>query len=218
MAPHRRHFASRIGRLFLPLSFLAVPVFGFSQSDRALAQASESPSPDRSSPAPEDRSQPRAKALDALFSRLKTIEDADAASLIEQAIWAVWMQTGRHDVDGLMQRAVAAMAIREFQAALGLLDQLVRLAPNHSEGWNKRATVLYLMGDFARSLSDIERVLKLEPRHFGAISGIALIKIAQGDKKAALAAYRRALEIHPFLPGARQMLPALERDVEGSPT
>lgn len=186
----------RIGAIVLALALVAAPAAG------------ESPAPPGTA---------ADAGLDTLFGRLGAARDAATAADIERSIWSAWMMSGRPEVDALMARAVTAMGVGDYAAALEILDRLVELAPTYAEGWNKRATVLYLVGEHARSLADIERVLELEPRHFGAISGIALIRLAQGDMKAALAAYRRALAIHPFLRGALRNLPALERAVEGDP-
>jgi len=220
----RKHVVRLSAPLIVSTGLLAVTAFGPLLPDRAFAKAEDTRAPKNSEtpvPAPGPRpgqgAQAHANTLDSLFARLKTARDPNTAAAIESLIWSLWLQSGRADVDALMQQVVAAIARADYHAALSLLDRLVRMAPNYAEGWNKRATVRYLVGDYARSLADIKRVLELEPRHFGAISGTALIRMAQGDKKAALAAYRRALKIHPFLPGARQAVPELEHEVEGDP-
>ena len=60
-------------------------------------------------------------------------------------------------------------------------------------------------------------MLRREPRHFGALAGMAMIALAQGRHAAALAAYRRALKVNPFLKERLEIIPALERKVEGQP-
>jgi tetratricopeptide (TPR) repeat protein len=155
------------------------------------------------------------EVLNALFLRLRDAEDERSAQLIEQAVWQVWLQSGSETVDLLMQQSIKALNDEQQDAALGILDAIVELAPDYAEGWNKRATVLFLMQRFHESMRDIVRVLELEPRHFGALSGIGLIRRSLGDKQEALAAFRQALEIHPYLPGAREAIEELSEEVDG---
>ena len=132
-------------------------------------------------------------------------------------IWKLWLQSGRPEMDALMEQAVVLMGNGLPALAMPVLDDIVARAPDWAEGWNKRATVLYLLGEHDRSLADIERVLALEPRHFGALAGIGLIRIAKGENRAALAAFRRALAINPFLKERFGLIPALEREVGEKP-
>ncbi len=166
-------------------------------------------------PSPEELAQQRESILDSLLQQLSTARDEETAKRLEHAIWQLWMRSGSPTVDVLMQQAMKAVNGGRTDAALGILDSVVELAPDYAEGWNRRATVLYLRREFDASLRDIARTLELEPRHFGALSGMGLIKRATGDDKGALAAFRQALKIHPFLPAARDGVRALTEKVEG---
>lgn len=153
--------------------------------------------------------------LSSLFGRLKKSEDAENARILEGAIWKMWLKSGSPTIDLLMEQVVRSMGRGEYERTLKLLDRIVELAPDFSEGWNKRATVLYLIGKFQASLEDIERVLELEPRHFGAMSGMGLVLQRLGDKKGALHAFRQALSVHPHLPTAKLAVKTLQKEVEG---
>ena len=159
----------------------------------------------------------RADKLDQLFKDLKASTDQAAADAIVLEIWRLWGQSGRPEVDRLLGEAVDHMRSGQNERALAILDQVVGMAPEFAEGWNKRATVLYMLDEHDRSLADIGRVLELEPRHFGAIAGAGLIAIARNQWKAALAAFRRALAVNPFLYERNELIPALEKKVEGDP-
>lgn len=159
----------------------------------------------------------RAVRLDALFSRLASTDDADEADTIVEEIWRVWLQSGRPEIDDLMQKALTLLQAGEPRQAVSLLDAIVERAPEWAEGWNKRATVLYVLDEYDRSLADIDKVLALEPRHFGALAGRGLIHIAREDYRAALDDYRRARAVNPFLQGAAEMIPALERRIGERP-
>jgi len=200
---------------------LAAIALGFALTP---ALAAEPPSgdpnaavPRKPEPTPEEQAAERARLLTDLLGRLRTAEDRESATLLEQAIWKLWLRSGSPTIDLLMSRAVTLMNERRLDAALSILDIVVKLVPDYAEGWNKRATVYYLKQELRRSQHDIAKVLALEPRHFGALSGLGLVMRALGNKKAALEAFRRALEIHPFLPAARQGVEELTPEVEGRP-
>ena len=153
----------------------------------------------------------RTQRLDQLFARLASTSDAAEGDTIVDEIWRVWLQSGRPEIDAMMQNALALMHAGDPLAAMTQLDAIVGRAPDWPEGWNRRATLLYLLNEHDRSLADIDRVLALEPRHFGALAGRGLIHIARENYRAALDDYRRARLANPFLKGAAEMIPVLER-------
>jgi len=163
---------------------------------------------------PEEETRQRRERLDALFARLAEA-DAIGWESLQTEIWALWSQSGSASMDLLLFRASQAMEAHEFELALRFLSDLVRLAPDFAEGWNKRATVYFLLGEYGNSVADIEHTLALEPRHFGALGGLGMILERLGDKQGAMQAYRRGLEIHPNLPGAVEGVQRLTPDVDG---
>lgn len=152
--------------------------------------------------------------MDALFAELASPVNENWQRT-EAQIHAAWAESGSASMDFLAARADEAMAAHDLDTALGFLNDLVRLAPDYAEGWNKRATLHFRRDDYALALEDIARTLALEPRHFGAYAGLGIILDRLGDKKGALEAYRRAVEIHPHLPGAAEGIRKLTREVEG---
>jgi len=115
-----------------------------------------------------DQTDPR---LNDLFDRLQDVTlPADVVST-ERQIWTIWLEPTDAATQQLLKDGMQSMSRGEYQAALKAFDQLVALAPEFAEGWNKRATLHYLMDNLDRSLEDIARTLELEPRHFGALSG-----------------------------------------------
>lgn len=157
----------------------------------------------------------RQVALDALLKQLKAATDEKAASVIEEAVWQLWLRSGSDTVDLLMSRVIAAMKADDYSLALDLLNHVVALRPGYAEGWNKRATVFFHLRDYGRSLHDVERTLSLEPRHFGALAGLGLILQELGEREKALQAFRRALAVHPFLPAVRKAERKLAEEIEG---
>jgi len=163
----------------------------------------------------DDRS---AETLNSLFEDLGRQSDTAAANRISKKIWNAWTDSGSESINLLMQRVGEAMKGGKNNVALDLLDQVITLAPDYAEGWNRRATLHFTMKEYGRSLSDIERTLTLEPRHFGALSGLAVILQTLGRDRKALETWYKVLEIYPANAQAQDSVIKLEDELTGSPT
>jgi len=157
----------------------------------------------------------RAERIDGLFAELRRARNEAAAQRVANRIWREWFRSGSATIDFLMQRADAAMKASSHEVALDILDQVVMLAPDYAEGWNRRATLHFMMEDYAKSMSDIERTLRLEPRHFGALGGMAQILKDTGSKQLALEAYTRVLDVYPMMRSAQSEVGELAEELAG---
>ena len=156
------------------------------------------------------------ETLDRLFEQLKKDPKKSSASATARMIWREWTASGSKSIDLLMSWAARAMRDQEFAKAEDLLDQVIVLNPEYSEGWNRRATLYFTKLDYGRSLADIEKTLALEPRHFGALSGLAVIMQRLDRNEDALKAWYRVLEIYPANKAAQDAVIALEEELAGS--
>ena len=154
-------------------------------------------------------------ALDELFAELNEADSRFAIKEIESQIQSIWSDPDSDSIDLLMNRAQEAMDQDEYDVALIHLDDVVDLAPEFAEGWNRRATLFYLMKRYDHAVLDIEKTVMLEPRHFGAWSGLGLIFLDIGNKEGALKAYRKALAANPHLARIGRVIKELEPDVAG---
>lgn len=154
------------------------------------------------------------KRLPGLFDQLKATRSPAEAEAIQQAIWAVWMESDKAEVNLLMLEGVDAMSQGDLKRALAAYDSMVEVAPGFAEGWNKRATVEFMLGDFKASVADIQKTLELEPRHWGALSGLGQIYLGLDNDEAALRAFKRSLEINPFLASVRAKIQEIEAKLE----
>lgn len=163
-----------------------------------------------------DVEEAEAESLDALFAAL-AISGENEWQPLQQQIMARWARSPSPSMTLLLARATRAMEAKEYDDALLFLDDLVRLAPEYSEAWNRRATVHFLREDYGRSVADIQRTLALEPRHFGALAGLGIILDRLEQDAQAYRVFKRALEIHPHLEGAQEAIDRLAPTVEGRP-
>ena len=157
----------------------------------------------------------REKMLSDLYALLATAEDENSAKAVAEAIERVWQHSGSPTIDLLMERAMQAVAEEKLDLAIKLLDHVVALAPDFTEGWNRRAYAYFVKSDVDHALGDLRRALALDPTQFKALEGLDQIMREIGEKKAALKAYRQLLSVHPYWPGAQQAIEELERDVDG---
>ena len=159
----------------------------------------------------------RQKILDELFDRLGKAQDDSEAKGIAGAIERVWMRSGSDTADLLMNRAVQAIAHKNWTLSQDLLDKVVVINPYWAEAWNKRATARFFAEDYMGSMADLAEVLKLEPRHYAALTGMGFILQRTGFDKRALQVFRRALEINPQQEEIRKLVDKLTLEVEGQP-
>ena len=158
--------------------------------------------------------EPQAR-MQRLFAELKRAGNEQAARRVSSRIQQEWSRSGSASIDLLMQWSQKAMEEKKNGVAMDFLNEVVTLAPDYAEGWNRRATLHFTLNDYARSMADIDRVLRLEPRHFGALSGLATILRNTGRKEAAMHAYERLLDIYPMMRDAQTELGRLADDMAG---
>ncbi len=156
--------------------------------------------------------------LDDLFAKLKKQTNYGAANATAVQIWTAWTDSGSDTINLLMDRALQAMQGKNTSLAEDLLNQVVVLAPDYAEGWNRRATFYFTISDFPRSISDIEVTLALEPRHFGALSGLAMILQQLDRDEEALTTWYRVLEVYPANKQAQKSVIDLEEKLSGRRT
>ncbi len=157
----------------------------------------------------------KAKVLNDLYAHLATANDEQSAKSIAETIERLWLQSGSETINLLMERSGAALAAKNTDLALRLLDYVVELAPDYAEGFNRRAYVYFSQNNLESAVGDLRRTLALEPNHFKALDGLGQIWREHGNKKGALRVIKQLLEIYPNWPGAKQAAEELTREVEG---
>ena len=157
----------------------------------------------------------RDRTLSDLYALLATAEDEAGAKAVADGIERIWLHSGSPTVDLLFARAMQAIAEKNYDRALAMLDHTVEQAPDFTEGWSRRAFVHFQRKEVALALGDLRRTLALDPNHFKALDGLSQILRDIGENRAALEVLRRLYDVHPNWAGVPQAIEELSREVEG---
>ena len=123
-----------------------------------------------------------------------------------RALETVWfVAAGRRAYEQLVASHEAQQS-EDFEAALGILNDLIRQYPDFAEAWNRRASLYWEMGECEKSMADCRQALELNPMHYGAWQGIGVCLLEQGNVAGACQALRVALKILPHDASTRQSL------------
>lgn len=207
-------------------NFLFIPGIGripLPPGSRALGpgQGGSGFAPERRTPAaapppqPKDPVERRADEMARLYLRLEQAEDEREANGVAAALLSRWSHSESDTANLLAARAVAADAAGAPALALRLIDYVVALAPQWSEGYVARAKMRAARGDDSGAIADIETAAALEPKRFDAFSALGALKEKTGDKKGALAAYRKSLAISPQQESLHKIEERLHIEIDG---
>lgn len=153
--------------------------------------------------------------MDALFHRLESARDEAESRVARSAILAKLARPVSDTIQLLIARAGAAEAAGAPDVARELLDYVVNLAPEWSDGYVRRARVRATAGEDFGAIADLEAALRIEPRRFDALEMLGAVSERAGEKKQALDAYRRAEAIDRHNEEVRRNAERLRVEVEG---
>ena len=157
----------------------------------------------------------RAQKLDDLFAKLKAEDDADAANLIAEEIWAIWLRSGSASIDYVLGRGNVAQKSGDYDLAARMYDHVVRLEPTYAEGWMRSGRLALENKELSRAAAEITQGLIYEPRHFYGLWTLGNIFEQLGQNDEAFEAYSEALKIYPALTAVKDSVEYLSGDVEG---
>ena len=143
----------------------------------------------------------------------KAMHDADrmVRETSAQALWQVWHRSGDAAVDARLHAGIEAMNRRGFEEAVEIFNEVIDMAPDFAEGYNKRATVYYMQERYEESLEDCLTTLDLNPIHFGALSGSGLVYLGLRKPVKALELFKRAIAVNPNMPSVIKNIEDLTR-------
>src|SRR5690349_1121819 len=155
----------------------ALGIANASLAQDALAQSRDQPPPavGKALEKVPQTADEKSKVLNDLYAYLATAANEQEAKPVADAIERLWLQSGSDTISLLMERSAAAVAAKNPELALQLLNAVVALAPDFAEGFNRRAYVNFSQGNLEGAVGDLRRALALEPNHFRALDGLAQI-------------------------------------------
>ncbi len=157
----------------------------------------------------------RAEKLDALFAKLKKTDDSDAANLVAEEIWAIWLRSGSASIDYVLGRGNTAQKAGRIELAARMYDHVIRLEPGYAEGWIRSGRLALENKELSRAAAEITQGLIYEPRHFYGLWTLGNIFEQLGQKDEAFEAYSEALKLYPALKPVKERVEYLSGDVEG---
>lgn len=151
------------------------------------------------------------RAIRPLAEALRTDEDPLVREMAEQALWSLWHRSGRQEVDARLHAGIAAMQQGALERAVTLFTEVIDLAPDFAEGYNKRATTYYLLQEYEQSLRDCDKTVSLNAFHFGALSGAGLCYVGLRNLPKALEYFERAVAVNPNMPQIQQYIEDIKK-------
>ena len=108
--------------------------------------------------------------LDALFAKLKQTTDLPELRSTEMQIWEIWTDSGRADINALMEQGIDAMQQRNYNAALEKFDEGAGLVVRAAvEGH-----VLKEVGEAALVIGFVEGTGEDDEAEAGALLGLVI--------------------------------------------
>lgn len=138
-------------------------------------------------------------------------DDVLVRETAERALWSIWHRSGKLEVDARLQDGIMAMQRGALAEAVAIFTDVIEMAPDFAEGYNKRATTYYLMQEYEKAIRDCDRTITLNPLHFGALSGAGLCYLGLRNLPKALAYFERALVANPNMPQIRHYVEEIKK-------
>ena len=109
----------------------------------------------------------------------------------------------QRNADVLVERAAEYGLRGDLKRAIALLDEALRINPQHAEAWGARATAVRKLGDYQRAVQDATRAIEIDPKFAGAYCQRAFAyQQSQLDNRVeqSFADASKAIELDPTLP------------------
>lgn len=152
---------------------------------------------------------------DEMFAELKSAPSDVVAESLADDINESFRESGSATADILLERAMMAETIEDYEMAREFLDRAILVEPSFSEAWFRRSLLFMEDELIDQALYDLNEALTHEPRHFRAWLTLAGVFEMLGQNKQALEAYREVVKIYPRHPGANSQIRRLAPLVDG---
>lgn len=155
----------------------------------------------------------RQLSLDNIFLLLKTAENMEDATVLEEVIKEIWKAHRNEELRWRLDMGVSELTSNDKERvahALSIFSDLVADDPSYFEAWNKKATCHYMLGDMQSSWEAAQQTLDLHPCHFQALNGLGLVQHATKRYKLAAETFRKSISLHPWSPVSSRLSVCLD--------
>jgi tetratricopeptide (TPR) repeat protein len=152
---------------------------------------------------------------DEMFEALRRAPEGPTAEQLEADVSAALRESGSATADILLERAMVAQTMQDFDLSREFLDRAIAVEPDFAEAWFQRAMLFIVDEAYDQAILDLNEALTHEPRHFNAWLMLGNVFEQLGQNREAVEAYREVLAIHPNHERARAQVRRLEPLVFG---
>jgi tetratricopeptide (TPR) repeat protein len=99
--------------------------------------------------------------------------------------------------DAYFLRGEAQQMTKQYEAAAGSYDEVLRRRPNHADALNNRGNACHALGQHARALKDYDHAVELNPSKASFHSNRGLAIKALGDHPLAIGCFQQAIALQP---------------------
>ncbi len=153
--------------------------------------------------------------IDALLNALKAAPNEQMASVLEDRLQRIWLQSGTAVTTLLMSQGLRSLKASQYEDAIGSFTDAITLQPDFAEAFHQRAIARYQAGDTMGAVADLGEAVRLEPRNFLAYHALSDIASARADWKSAYLAWQKVLEIDPNTADGQERLRELKQKAVG---
>src|SRR5271166_5902962 len=114
------------------------------------------------------------------------------------AVWALYFTYNPSDAD-FYTRGDTHIERGEYDQALAVYTEAIRLNPNDAMAFNERAFVYDKKGDYDRAIADSTEAIRLNPKFAKAFNNRGFAYKNKGDYERAIADYTEAIRLNPKL-------------------
>lgn len=105
-----------------------------------------------------------------------------------------------------LHKGLMALNEKQYEKAISLLNEAIRLDPNHALSHYYLGIAHYLVGNRLRSMEEYHTTIQLDPTHYNATYNLAMMYHADGKYDEAITYYEKAIKISPDSPEPHQKL------------
>jgi tetratricopeptide (TPR) repeat protein/predicted Ser/Thr protein kinase len=103
------------------------------------------------------------------------------------------------DAEALVARSMVLYREGDLSGAIELLDDALRMRPDHAAAYRTRARVCEDLGDWGRAVEDYTEAIRCDPDDALAFGNRGSVRLALGDPQGALEDFSKAIGLRPDL-------------------